>query len=409
MSLRQRERHVIALNRANDESLSAEWEVLVLNGLSKLMSVQHEVQVGSRNPDVLAEVGRPDAPERFVADIATAYETSYHERNPIQRLSAELHARARRLGLAGHGFEVQVGGNMEGPLRKQRMMLKLPSKTRLDEFFKVAVDPFLADCVRDPNVSHEMNIVDEGVDLRITFRPNSRTSGMTYPSFTTKYSKVQNSVYSVLKRKAQQLRDTGFEGPRGVILCAADADLEASQGAGYGLRAITSEIFRSNRSLSFVLTLWSLDPVFDRGEYRYHLYSNPDAKYPIGPETAAALHRLTSMLPEPRNSGTNALNELRFWRWKRGRYFYGSWKMNETTVQISARVLMEYLAGRMSQEEFLARNGGDQDFIPFFAHKLDMGQLLVDAEIKHEPERDDDWVIFRFGPPDPAIAPLHSE
>ncbi len=409
MSRDQRERHAAALDRAGRDSLSAEWEVLVLNGLAKLLNVRHELSVGERKPDVLASVGPMHAPEQFVADIATAYEVGYHERNPIKTISAELQMRARRLGLVGHGFDLCVEGEMQGERGKQQMVLKLPEKSAVSMFLSNRVDPFLAACAREPTVPREMEVREQGLDLRIGFRPSGSTSAMSYPSFTTNYSKTRNSIFNVLKRKAQQLRDTGFPGPRGVILCAADADLRGSQGGGHGLRAITSEVFRQNPSLSFVLTIWSLDPVFDRGEYRSELYVNPAARNPLGAHAAEALRRLHAMLPEPRNSGRNALNQLRFWRWKRGRYFYGSWKMSEATVQISARVLMEYLAGRIDRDEFLARHGVDQGFVSLFEQKLRCGQLLIEAEVRHEPDRDDDWVVFRFGPPDPAVAPLRPE
>lgn len=407
VSLRQRERHVAALNCADDESLSTEWEILVLNGLAKLMSIQHESAVGSRNPDVFAELGPPHAREYFVADIATAYESGYHDRNPVERVSDEIRARANQLGLHGHGFDVTVDGAMQGAPGKQQMVLKIPDRAALPMFLKQKVEPFLNECAREPTVHHELRVSEEGTDLQIKFMPNSSRSGMTYPSFTTNYSKTRNSIYNILKRKARQLRDTGFDGPRGIILCAADADLRSSQGAGHGLNAITSEIFRLHSSLAFVLTLWALDPFHSQpGEYRSDLYLNPDARYPLGDRAIYALQHLASVLPEPRNSGINALNQLRFWRSRFGEYFYGSWQMNAESVQISARVLMEYLAGRISQAEFVAIHGGNRGLVTLFEQKLRLGQLLVEAEIRHEPERDDDWVLFRFGPPDPAAAPF---
>jgi hypothetical protein len=407
-SREQRKRQAVALDRADDESLSAEWEVLVLNGLSKLLQVQHEMLLGGRRPDILSRLGPAHAPEMFIADIATAFESGYHERNPIEALNHELHARARRVGLLG-GFHLRAEGEMEGEPGKQQMVLKVPRKSDQPRFFKEVLDPFLIACARERNVSRETKISGEGIELHLSFTPNSKISGMGCPSFTTNYSRTRNSIFNILKRKGQQLRDTGFVGARGVILCAADADLRPSASAGHGLRAITSEVFRQNHSLSFVLTLWSLDPVFERGEYRSELYLNPSALHALGPQAVDALTRLHTVLPEPRNGGTNALHEIRFWRWKRGRYFYGSWAMTESAVKISVRVLLEYLAGRITREEFLDRHGRHQRFVSLFEQKLRRGQLLVGAAIKHEPDRDDDWIEFEFGPPDPALAPLRPE
>jgi hypothetical protein len=243
----------------------------------------------------------------------------------------------------------------------------------------------------------------------LEFRPSTTTFGISHPSFTTRYSRTKNSVFNTLKRKAQQLKQTGFKGPRGIILCAGDAGLSDSSNAGHGIGTIISEFFRQNASVSFVLTIWADDPIFRRGLYGSRLYVNSVAEYSIGAGSHDLLEHLSEQLPEPRNSGINALNELEAWRSERGRYFYGGWKMTDVTVQISVRFLMEYLAGRVDRDEFIAQHGGGQGFVSLFEQKLRSGQLLIGAEVSPVPDRDDDWIIFRFGPPDPAVSPMRPE
>jgi hypothetical protein len=72
-TLAQRERQAAALNRADSESLSVEWEILVLNGLARRATIRHEAPVGRRFPDVLARIGSGETAETFIADIATVF------------------------------------------------------------------------------------------------------------------------------------------------------------------------------------------------------------------------------------------------------------------------------------------------------------------------------------------------
>jgi hypothetical protein len=408
-SLEQRERHAKALDEGSDLSLSVEWEVLILNALSKSATVSHEALLGTKRPDVLATVRNGSAEECFIADIATAFETGARERNPIEALSDEIHGLARKLGLNGHGLYIHVEGEKEGKPGMQQMVLKLPRRSEISAFLADRVDPFLRLCAAEPTQRRELVVRDSRVDLQLEFRPNEITSGRSHPSFTAIYSRTKNPVFNTLKRKAQQLKQTGFEGPRGVILCAGDANLSDSSRGSQRISAVISELFRQNASISFVFTIWADDPVFKRGRYGSKLYASPNAIFPISHNMRALLVDLPSRLPEPRNSGINALNELEVWRASRGRYFYGGWEMTDATVRISVRFLMEYLAGRVGREEFIARHGGDQGFVSLFEQKLRRGQLLVGAEISPQPDKDDDWIIFRFGPADPALAPMQAE
>src|SRR5438093_7289319 len=122
-TLAQRERQAAALNRANAESLSVEWEILVLNGLSGLATIRHEVRMGSRLPDVLAHVGAGPTAETFVADVATVFAEANEELNPIHAFSEDLRMRAKKIGLSGAGFQIDARGSRQGEMRKQRMVL----------------------------------------------------------------------------------------------------------------------------------------------------------------------------------------------------------------------------------------------------------------------------------------------
>jgi hypothetical protein len=79
------------------------------------------------------------------------------------------------------------------------------------------------------------------------------------------------------------------------------------------------------------------------------------------------------------------------------------------TIYISSRALHELLAGRVSQKKFLE----DRGLIPTKTHpdaknifelRLHEGRMIKKIGIEKSETQDDDWVIFEFGEPDPAIS-----
>ena len=73
--------HIKKLNYQNNESIAAEWEVVVLNALSKIGSIEHEKYFpGSKKPDIYFKSPTIDV---FVADITSVSDENYDNENPI--------------------------------------------------------------------------------------------------------------------------------------------------------------------------------------------------------------------------------------------------------------------------------------------------------------------------------------
>jgi hypothetical protein len=73
---------------------------------------------------------------------------------------------------------------------------------------------------------------------------------------------------------------------------------------------------------------------------------------------------------------------------------------------------MQYLAGQIDRQGFLEALNDDGKVLPVFERRLQYGQLLTNVTLRREPDQDDDyddWVVFRFGEPDPAMAPIKPE
>ena len=95
-----------------------------------------------------------------------------------------------------------------------------------------------------------------------------------------------------------------------------------------------------------------------------------------------------------------------------GQSFFGGYSITNDEIRISARTLLDFFAGRISHQQFLAAYhfvpGGDGHSNTWnpFDRKRKEGRLITEITIeKRSTEHDDDWLVIRFGAPDPAISP----
>ena len=77
--------------------------------------------------------------------------------------------------------------------------------------------------------------------------------------------------------------------------------------------------------------------------------------------------------------------------------------MTRNEVRISARELLDLLAGRLDQRRFAEHHdaGGGTNIFSIFRSQ---GRMITAASVEHSPEEDDDRVILQFGAGDPAVS-----
>jgi len=84
--------------------------------------------------------------------------------------------------------------------------------------------------------------------------------------------------------------------------------------------------------------------------------------------------------------------------------------MDSNRIRLSARVVLDLLAGKISHEEFQRTYGWDtasERAQPNpFTQAVECGQLFTAASVDVGGDADDDWLEFSFGKPDPAAAPF---
>jgi hypothetical protein len=194
-----------------------------------------------------------------------------------------------------------------------------------------------------------------------------------------------------------------------------DGDCEAVKSKSdwdkYGADDIINQFLRDHRSIDFVLTL-----VPTHKGFRLTLSPQNHALiatlYPKDIEPLpwlAPIKDFPSRLPQVQNTAQNARYGAE-WKqankkWNESPSFRGGATVSRKQIKISARDLLELLAGKLRQDAFEA--------LPFmarqnpFLNKLSNGQLITAMRIeKDETDSDDDWVVFEFGNPDPAVSPF---
>ena len=253
---------------------------------------------------------------------------------------------------------------------------------------------------------------------------------MLNPEYTTERSLTHNRLHGALERKASQLKSTTFKGPLGVIVCDSDNSL-LWKVSSTGLSRTTDEIVRSflrdEEAVTFVIlvgvhylwTNWDYIPYEARDKERYqiacYIYKGQNFDKAIYVQEIVQL--LPNLMPTPVQSATNAINWLKG-RWSNeGMPFRGGHEMTFeknklNSIKISSRALLELLSGKVSQQEFLELHDFTREGLPAkttrnpFRLALGNSQMFSKISLKKSDSKDDDWITFEFGEPDPAVAPF---
>lgn len=410
--------HVKRLNASGSRVLQTEWEVVLIHAFSRLGMVAYERPLSNgTKPDLTVT----SPAWSFVAEIVTVSDAGFHDQNPYEDSHRFVIEQARRHGLTGAGLDIGVDGTHEGTdYYHRRMRLALPRTDDERAAFALALDTFLEEIAANPRRLHSLRFINGRVRLTIGYTPGRRSISGNYPSYTTAYGIENSPIYRALEDKARQLREADASMPRGIIVCDGDCaslgDLRGSPN-GFGLRQIVSNFLGRHAHVDFVLCLavkrrWSslLNPLPTLHVVEPTLFVPERAKSRVTALVAIALQSVVQHLPRVSETPRNALALAKVEHRARTRYASGGWKMADPEVRISARALLNLLTGSVSQKEFMEAHGfvrtrdghGPPPMNPFKMLSQG-GRLLAGAHIEEQPDRDDDWIVFKFGRPDPAV------
>jgi len=419
---RQTKKHVGELNKMATTlplSLGFEWEVVLLNAVSKFGKVFHEKKFNGKTPDIYFTSSMKEE-DRFVAEITTVSDWGRDELYPYEALRQELDRRLKMNGIdrayvslmGGYGGKFRYRG---GPKVEQ----KLPGRARFAEvIFGEPFDHFVREILKNPT-SRQVYPVSHNNVLAVIITYDPKQDGMWggYEGYTSAFHITENVVYQALERKGLQLAQTEFKGPLGIFLCDGDCDLfrRSSDGRSYSIDEIIEYFLNSRQEISFVVTFTTTQERPYKVVFKlYEGVSFDKARMNL----TQILKGLRDVLPEAECNVMNAINYLKGQNPNAGRSHWGGLEESETPgggtrIKISARAILELLSGTVDQGEFFKMH----DFMPSgksllpahnpFKQSMLTGELLSNISIEKS-DSDDDWLIFDLTGPDPAISPFRA-
>ena len=406
-------RKVADLNASNRHSLPAEWEIMLSAAVSRLCPVRYEPNLGGPRRADLLMMPCGHGTTGCLVEITTISDENAHKKNPYDRICSEIYRKVKKLGAPAEGWSINVAGTRIGTYRDAEVRLLLGSGKPQD-LFDEQFHAFVRGVRANPTTRSVHQWRGKLLSIDLSYDPSGRGLSYGHMSYTVVHSLQHNPLTSALKAKTKQLRQTGYPGPYGVVICDGDCNILTTtltgSGVSFSLRDILFHFMQSNRHLAFVLILGvETRPPSLLGHNRFHQvmrikHGVRDGADPVAVETLNRLIAAAASLPAPLASPANATR-----RYNRGdereswRFPGGSVSVSQNKITLSSRALLEILAGRRSPEEFFRAFSDDWMLRGnFFDRQRTEGRSITAARVLTG-QHDDDQIEFTFGSPDPAV------
>lgn len=409
-------------NKRVDQALPAEIELALLWSFSKLgeMDVEPEWWGDSRRPDVITEHLVPGT--LTAVEIAAATDNSISGKEAMNRIAIQFvdHANATEKGVGqylyftfGDTRVYEKGKSVRVRLAPEGHVVSDQSKALLRQWLKSG-----------QSKSNSLNVVEDGLQVSI------ERKGHRLPEQQNTFSYVppeanyidDNPLYDLLKRKAAQLKAAKFGTIRVVVVADVGSSLLRQIGS-YGERhslggaasgsSIISQFMKQNAGkIEGVVTVspYRKGNPFRHSElsWRVEIFSNDSG---LKTKLSEGFNKAIAALPKPRFEGCQARSLFLqdAFSPKRMGWYVGVHmenRMENTTLHIPARALLDLLAGRITPQQFTHFMGDQQGDVSLIKSLLDNGNTLSKIEMsKRDIDVDDDHIVLHFTD-DPAARAL---
>ena len=329
----------------------------------------------------------------------------------MHRIYAELARNVRKWRITTGGFAVSVGHSPHVLGRDVRRDLLLPPIAKLNEvIFNDDFATFMKRVVKDPSSKHVHRVRNATADVTITYDSTRELWGGTHLAYTVTNIIDDNPVFHALRSKARHLKQSGYGGLRGVILCDGGCQLlrEGGSSSEYSLQQVVADFMRQNRSVGFVVAIGvqGKSSIASRErDYRATVKIWVAKAHAAKKETLSAFFdKIVPLFPPLETSPSNALNRVLSGSPMLGSFFGGYEMGGIQYMRISAVGLLQLLAGNVSYSDF-AKAHGFEERNPF-AQAVRGGRVIRSSRIESGGTKDDDWIVFEFGATDAALAPF---
>ena len=399
--------HVAQLNSLNQEHfLATEWEVVLINCLSKIGKIEYEKDLGvKKRADVFFE-HPSDTRINFLADITTVSDKALKQHNPADALHSQFHNLVQKRGIISSYFTISIGDYFDG----KNFRLKLPGRSRFSEIiFNNEFYAFLDNIELNPRKQYIYSINKDLTDLTIVYDPLKNSAGMSHVCFDMILSKTNNTIYNALYSKRLQLSELNYSGLKGIFLCNGSCELLRNSSlrktsGTYTIDDIVKHFLIECQDIDFVVTV-TVDSVNPRRRLAYL----PE-KYKVSLRSyfgqffqerncffiSEIINKMAEAMPEPERDAFNALHYIKGRNPEKGRSLMGELRMKigdeQSEIKLSARSIQELLAGRVSQQIFAELHRFD-DLNPF-ERCLQKGQTIFQISKESSSHKDDDLLVF---------------
>lgn len=407
-----------ALNGKNfKNALAAEWELVVGVALSAIGLTQSEPRpAGTRPIDFVTTLPSGVA---IGLEVTAVSDQEHRQSNPDSHFCGEFLRILRGRISTPFALDFHLGTELD---ERGRKVVAIPTPRAHDDFFHGSdFREFCTRVERDPLVPASMGFGrTRDNSSTATYKPgelfgSTRFSDPTYDD--TSPGLRTNSIWRRLKKKSDQIKDSGFEGPVGVLLCDAGHSLFARSSLdSKSLEEIIAAFLREYGEVSFVgvLRTRNLAGKGRAGELpTLSLHKNKSARFPCPPGVLEDLQALELHLPKLERDGINARQYVARHLGMRGRTRRGlmvSYGSGRLQVTVPAQDLLEALASPVALNAQLRRwrpviPEGASPISPF-APALNAGMRLVAVELINLEDEDGDLLCFSFEGNDPALGPI---
>ena len=395
--------------KACEQAIPAEMELAILWALAQFGEVEIEPEwFGQGLPEAYTEALFPGQPA--VVEVLSVSDGAMSGEDAMRAASQRLvdHANKVKSGSGSHlYFRFLEQNGYEGRQYFRRRMV--PRKLELSARARATFETWLK---ADRANGDHLRLLDGELGVAVEWKAHKQHPLFNFFSSTPPecYSLTENPLYPKLEEKASQLKSPSFDGLRCLFLMDAGSTLLRRLKETDPLRRkysgadVIRKFMHDNDGID-VICVVSVHQDFHvsfgrrdepRWEINYGLL--PGRKINL-----TNLERLAQVLPPPQRSGYQARSLHRQGMFKpTARGWYSGMHWGGRTVKISARLIHDLLAGRITLEHFNYVTGF-KDMNPFKA-KLDHGEIISAARIEHGgADEDDDLLVFEFEP-DPSAA-----
>lgn len=408
-------------NKRVEQALPAEIELGVLWALSTLGELDVEPEwYGDSRPDAYTEHLFEGIP--CIVEITAMSDGRLSQEDDMRRVSTRLCEAANKIrkGQGKHLFFqfLEISGYTETGYVRRR---------QIDRDFVVseAIADQLRTWLTQKSDRQPIQIQQGGTCVVVSWHaiPRGQHSNFFSSMPAEMYSLEENPLYETLKVKSQQLVSPAFEGLRCVVVGDVGArmlrhpnDSMRTHSTVTGQQVIEHFLSEASGAVDVVLCISpfrkNFSLAFHREPIRWcaSLYARPGLQMP-----EVGINKMMAALPPARFEGYQArsLHQQAAFRhdtrgWYVGTSCSTSSGRSRVTIKISARALLDLLAGRITVEQFQHFTGLDerQGQCNIFKHRLEQGDILTDVKIEHGGlDEDDDWLVIELRQ-DPAAALL---